>query len=298
MALLKKALHLIGPILFILIFVKFIDMNMLLKTLKTVSPIYLSFSFLSNTLYTLGKIYRLYFLLNKSGIKIKFIYLSKIFSYTALLGLVSNVFVANITNIGVLFIDQKNKMRISNIFIVNMVLDLLMILVIFLTCLAINYNVLHIHINFERIVVIFLVFLCFTAVVVIYFKSKFLFLLRDLLLTIKSFIFQIVIFTTFIFFFYAVTVVNNARAFSIDIPLSFLLMVSTLAHLITLLPISVSGIGTRDLTYIVLLNFVNIPSATALALSSVAYIVIPIFVVTTIYIASLIGSRYENSHNR
>ena len=34
MALLKKAIHLVGPILFIFIFIKFIDLNMLLNDIK------------------------------------------------------------------------------------------------------------------------------------------------------------------------------------------------------------------------------------------------------------------------
>ena len=209
----------------------------------------------------------------------------------------SNVIVADITNIGVLFMGQKNKLRISNIFIINKAADLLMIFSIFLICLSMNYHTLDIRINFGKAISIFLILICISAAVIYFLKSKVVVFAGDLLLTIRSFIFRIVIFTFAIFAFYIVTAINNAMAFSVDIPVSFLLMVSTLGNLITVLPISLSGIGTRDLSFVVLMNFVNVPSEKALILSSVGYIVIPVISIATIYIVSLIGSKYENSGN-
>ena len=292
-----KVIHFIGPILFIFIFVKFINMNTLFTTLKTVSLKYLFISFLFNILMLLGKIYRLHFLLNKSGIRVRFFHLSKIYSYSFLLGQMSHVLVADITAIGILFLDQKNKLRISNIFIINKAADLLMIFSIFLICLTINFHILNIHINYEKVILISLIFLLLT--VVIYFlKSRFLVFIKDLLLTMMSFIFHIIVFTIFIYIFYIVISVNHAKAFDVDIPISFLLLVYTSGNLITALPISLSGIGTRDLTFIALLNLVNIPSETALTLSSIGYIIVPLFTIATIYIASLIGSKYEDSHHR
>ncbi len=295
MHLFKKAAHLVGPVLFIFIFIKFIDINIFVITLKTVSLRYWLSAIIFNMLFILGKIYRLHFLMNKSEIKIKFFYLSKIYSYSFLLGQMSNVLVADIANISILFKDQKNKLRISNIFIINKVADFLMICLIFLICLTMNTHILNIHINYEKVISISLIFLLLILIVFIYFfKSKFLIFIKDFIHAARSFSFHIIVFTIIIYSLSAISVVNHAKAFNIDVPVSFLLLVNSLGNLITVLPISLSGIGTRDLTFIALMNLVNISSEKALLLSSVGYIITPIFSITAIYIASLIGLKYED----
>lgn len=297
MALLKKAVHLIGPALFIFIFLRFIDLNILLKTFKTVSAKYLLLSLLFNTLFISGKIYRLHFLLNRSDIKVKFSYLSRIYSYSFLLGQMSNLLVADISSLGILFMEQKNKLRISNIFIISKIADFITILSIFFICLAINYHVLNVHIDFRKVASVLLIFVFVVIVLVYLLKSRFLVFAEDLLLAIRSLILPVIIFTSAIYIFYAATALSNATAFNVFIPLSFLLLVNTLGNLITVLPISVSGIGTRDLAFIFLMNFVNVSSEKALALSSIGYIVIPVFAICLIYIFSLVASKYEDCHN-
>lgn len=297
--LLKKASHLIGPVLFMFILIKFIDINMLLTTLKTASLKHWFFAFLFNILFILGKICRLHYLLNRSEIRIKYFYLSKIYAYSFLLGQISNVVVADIANMGILFKGQKNKMRISNIFIVSKAADFLMICAIFMVCFAMNSHILSTHINYERTSVVFLIALLFVVLMgAILLSAKFRVFIRDFINTVRSFTFQIFVFTVIIYFFSALSILNYAHAFHIDISVSFLLLVNSLGNLITVLPISVSGVGTRDLTFIFLLNLVHISSEKALLLSLVSYILTPVLSITTIYIASLIGVKYENSNHR
>ena len=162
-----------------------------------------------------------------------------------------------------------------------------------------NSHILSTHINYESTSVVFLIALLLVMVMVAFFlRAKFRVFIRDFFNTIRSFTFQIVGFTVIIYFFSAISILNYAEAFHMDITISFLLLVNALGNLITVLPISVSGVGTRDLTFIFLLNLVHISSEKALLLSLVSYILTPVLSITTIYIASLIGVKYENRNHR
>ena len=91
-----------------------------------------------NLLLMYGKIHRLYFLLNISSIPVRFFSLSKTYATANLLGQISNYFMSDVVNAGILMLHSEKKMRIANIFVFCRISDLLSIGLLFLITLAIN----------------------------------------------------------------------------------------------------------------------------------------------------------------
>jgi len=58
-----------------------------------------------------------------------------------------------------------------------------------------------------------------------------------------------------------------SKALRIDIPLWFVLSIGAIGVIVSLLPLSVSGLGTRDAVFIFLLSFYGIPAECGVALS-------------------------------
>src|SRR3989344_3685392 len=82
------------------------------------------------------------------------------------------------------------------------------------------------------------------------------------LLFISSVLLGLVIWVVGTFFFYLLAV-----SLSIGMPLEFTFLVFPVISLLDLIPISVSGIGTRDVSLVFLLSFVSVASEGAVALS-------------------------------
>ncbi len=81
-------------------------------------------------------------------------------------------------------------------------------------------------------------------------------------LFLSSVLLGIVIWVVGTFFFYLLAV-----SLSIGMPLEFAFLVFPITSLLDLLPISISGIGTRDVSLVFLLSFVSVSSESAVALS-------------------------------
>lgn len=298
MGVLIKILRLIGPVIFICIVLKWIDVYSMLHTLKTASVEYIFLSYVFNMFVFFGKIYRIYYLFNKNEINVKFFYLTKIYTYSNFLGQVSNMIIADITNAGILMLNSEKKLRITNIFIATRAADLLMISVMFVTFFVLNYHYIDasVQVSLKSILLISLILLLAVCVILL-FKSRFVVLLRDLMFILKSFFIEIFFLTILIYFCYSVAATNDAKAFGLNIPVSYLLMTYTIGSLITVLPVSVAGIGTRDIAFVFLMNLLKVSSEGAVAMSSAGFIVIPISALFTIFIISHIGARYEARHN-
>jgi uncharacterized membrane protein YbhN (UPF0104 family) len=120
--------------------------------------------------------------------------------------------------------------------------------------------------------------------------------MKDFLLVGKNFLPDMIFLTMIIALCNVFSIYFSAKALNINIPTSFLLFCYTVGIAISILPISISGIGTREMAYIFLMNLVNIPSEQAIALSVLGCILLPIITCVALYIIALIGENYENSY--
>lgn len=296
---LKYLFQFIGPALFIYIFIKFIDINMFLQTLKKISLEYLLISAVFNLFLHLGKLSRTHYMLRKNEIKVTLFQLAKIYAYSFFVGQMSNIVLSDVTGAGILITrDKEKKLRISNIFIFNRISEMIIISSIFIITFSIHFYLLepYLQIKYQKIFLIISI-LFLVTLVVFFFKSKFLALIKDFIVTVKTSFVAITFFTFIIYLSYAISYVHLMKSFNIHLPLSFILLTLSLGSLITVLPVSISGIGTRDISFIALLNLVNVSSEKAVAISSVGFLVLPFLSVSLIYLISLIGLKYENTDN-
>jgi len=90
---------------------------------------------------------------------------------------------------------------------------------------------------------------------------------RDLKILNKKSIIKVSLLTVLVWLVYFFQMFLLAKALSIDISFVYLAVCACIAGLITLIPISISGIGTRDITLIVLFSFLSISRESAVAVS-------------------------------
>ena len=248
-----------------------------------------------NLLLMYGKIHRLYFLLNISSIPVRFFSLSKTYASANLLGQISNYFMSDVVNAGMLMLHSEKKMRIANTFVFSRISDLLSIGLLFFITLAINIKFLenYLGVNFNHLILFpFLLLIMLPCIFV--FRSRLKFLWSDLRQIAKETMTVAVLYSIFIYFFYALTAVCNAMALRLDMPNSYILLSYLMGSLITVVPISVAGIGTRDILFIFLMSLVSISPEKAVSLSALGFLFFPFLSLSIIYLISFIGIRYEN----
>lgn len=169
---------------------------------------------------------------------------------------------------------------------------------LFIITLSIHFSLVAPYLQIKYQKILFIISILFLAIfAVFFFKSKFLALMKDFIITVKTSFAAIALFTVIIYISYTISYIHLLKSFDIHLPLSFVLLNLTLGSLITVLPLSISGIGTRDISFIALLHLVNVSTEKAVALSSVEFIVLPFVSVSLIYIFSLIGSKSKNNIN-
>jgi len=299
MGVLKKAVRLTGPALLIFVFVRFVDISLLLKTFRNASLRYLFLSYLLTTALFMGKIFRIYLPLSKSSVNIKFSYFTRIFTSSRLLGWISNTFVSDVVNAGILMTKQEKKMRISNVFILNRAADILATLILFGIVLYLNAGLMspYLSLSYPKSVVIFSV--VFAALLLIFFfRTRVMVYVKDFLQAGKTFLAVTVNLTVFVVACTILSVILNAKALHVDVSPSFLLLCYTVGIAISVLPISISGIGTREITFVFLMKLVNVSSEKAIAFSFLEFLFMPLFCLATLHLVALIGEYRENSHHR
>jgi len=298
-AFVKKAIQLTGPFLFLFIFIKFVDILLLVETLKSASLFYLFLSYILTIFILILRILRIYLPIKKNMETISFCNFVKLFISTRLLGWISNVFISDFANAIILMKSRENKIRISNIFIMNRVVDIISTLIIFGISFYINAHYLNTYFNFsnKKLLLSFLLIFIMICVIVLL-RKKIMFYLSDLISTAKTFIPDTALISVSIVISVIFSVIFDARALNIDIPVSYLLFCYTAGIAITVLPISISGIGTREIAYIFLLEIININPEKAVALSLIEFVFIPLLSLLTMYIISIIGVCHENRYNR
>ena len=89
----------------------------------------------------------------------------------------------------------------------------------------------------------------------------------DLKILNRKRIFKVSLITVLVWIIYFIQVFFLAKSLGIDISFAYLAICSCIAGLVTLIPISISGIGTRDITLIILFSFFGISRESAVAVS-------------------------------
>jgi len=90
---------------------------------------------------------------------------------------------------------------------------------------------------------------------------------NDLRILNRKRIFKVSLITVLVWMIYFIQIFLLANALNINISFIYLSICACIAGLITLIPISISGIGTRDITLIVLFSFLGISRESAVAVS-------------------------------
>jgi len=90
---------------------------------------------------------------------------------------------------------------------------------------------------------------------------------NDLKILNRKKIFKVSLITVLVWMIYFIQIFLLANALNINISFIYLSVCACIAGLITLIPISISGIGTRDITLIVLFSFLGISRESAVAVS-------------------------------
>ena len=108
----------------------------------------------------------------------------------------------------------------------------------------------------------------------------------------KSFLLMIIT-TTVVWSWYTLTCFFEIKCFGVSIPVSYLLLIYTAGSIITALPISIAGLGTRDLVFIYLLSHKGVSPETAFILSLFSYILNPTFSMSLLYIIGMLISFFR-----
>lgn len=90
---------------------------------------------------------------------------------------------------------------------------------------------------------------------------------KDLRILNRKRIFKVSLITVLVWVIYFIQIFLLANALNINISFIYLSICAAIAGLVTLIPISISGIGTRDITLIVLFSFLGISRESAVAIS-------------------------------
>jgi uncharacterized membrane protein YbhN (UPF0104 family) len=295
MGVLKKAIRFIGPVLLLVIFIKFVDIQLLLRTLGNASGFYLFLSYFVTILLYGAKMVRIHLPLKKSDVIIPPFYFTKIYVSSRLAGWISNALLSDIMNAGILMAEQEKKMRITSVFILNRIADTVATSLLFGIVLFMNIGLMKglIDVNYRK--AIFMVIGMFAVLLVICaFWNSLKAYVQDILTAGREFSVETGLLTVLTVVCSIFSVYWNAKALHIEIPTGFLLLCYTIGIGITMLPISFSGIGTREMAFVFLMNLVSIPSEQAIAVSFMEFIVIPLLSLCTLYMISLVGVRYEN----
>ena len=293
MALLKRVAPLAGPLLMGYLFFRYLRPGELLAVFGGASLPLLSLSLGLSALLMLGKIHRLQTLLGREGARVRFLPLARGYAVANLVGQFSNLLVSDLVNAASLMADGRRKGAVAAVFLFNRACDLASILLLALV-LAAGQGRLWGLFGVERGKVL-------VAAGVAALAALFWALLRErvargargvLLLASRNWGTALV-YAFFIYLCYALGALCEARALGMGVSWGYLLITFLLGSLVTVAPVSVAGIGTRDLLFVFLLRLAGATPEAAVALSSLGFLLLPSLSLCLIYLVSVLGERYE-----
>ena len=298
MDLLKKLSVIVGPLLVIFIFSYYITLGEFFAVFQGISPIFLFLSYVLTTFFFFARAYRLHTLLRKSYISLNFFYTLKLYSQANLLGQVTNFLVSDIVNVGVLILSQEKKLRIANIVILTRIFDLTAIFLIFAVTFSLHFTEFRAYTSVPlQPLLLFFFILALIIPIALHYRQRFLTAYHDLRKVFQATFFLNFAYVMLIYGCYALSAWSDTRALNLLLPWSVILLTYASGSLISVIPISIAGVGTRDMLFIFLLGTYHIPAARAVALSTLGFIITLILAVSTLLIIAQLGKRYADRHN-
>jgi uncharacterized membrane protein YbhN (UPF0104 family) len=296
MALLKRIVPLFGPLLMAYIFLRYVRLGDVIAVFGRASLLFLAASLGWNLLLMFGKIHRLHTLLHREGAGLGFFALARSYSVANLLGQVSNLLVSDLVNAAALMAGSDRKGRIAAVFVFNRVCDLASVVLLMLLFFFMEGERLRGFLGLQQGNPVFLlVMLLVLGAVCLLFRERLRQVAEDFLeLALRNWV-PALCYALFIYLCYSLGALSEAKALRLELPGGFLLLSYFLGSLISILPISVAGIGTRELVFVFLLKLVGIAPEGAVALSTLGFLLVPSLSLCLVYLVSLWGERHEAS---
>jgi len=294
MALLKRIAPLFGPLLMAYIFLRYVRLGEVVAVYGRASLLFLAASLGFNTLLMLGKIHRLHILLHREGAGTGFFTMARGYSVANLLGQVSNLLVSDLVNAAALMAGSDRKGRIAAVFVFNRVCDLASVVLLMLLFFFMEGDRLRGFLGLKQgNTVILLAMALLLGAVCLLFRERLRQVAGDFIDLASRNWGPALCYVLFIYLCYTLCAFSEARALHLELPGGFLLLSYFLGSLISILPISVAGIGTRELVFVFLLKLVGIAPEGAVALSTLGFLLVPSLTLCLIYLVSLMGERHE-----
>ncbi len=304
MGILKKLLPFSGIFIFIFILWKGIDLKSVATVFGKADLSYLPPAIFFTFAILFLKVLRLFHILKENGVKITFINLLEVYSNTNLLSQVTNLIFSETTAAIAVMHKQNSKTRIANIYFLCNLTDFLVILLLCGFSLTFNYKSIINFMSFKgiggyKILPFLSIFLLLVSGVFLLFRKKITYLIKKILTDIRELVFNsrstLCLYTFFIYSAYMLAFYFDAKTFNINIDFLFLLFVYTLGSLISVIPVSVNGLGTREAAFIFLMHIKGISNESSFALSLFAFVFAPLFVLLMFYCYVLTKKRILKS---
>lgn len=288
----KKVLSLIGIILFAYLIYK-VGVQNLIQTLKNANFYYIIIGIISTPIFIMPLAVKWYLILKKQGFNLNFPYVLKLYYIGAFYGFITPARVGSL--IRAVYLKKKTKkglIECASSIVIERALDLFSIF-IFAFIGALIFIKTNLNLNY----VLIFSFLVFSLLIFIFMrKSRGMFVLKlfynyflpknikdkadnslhtfynslpKLRKLIPVFILSIITwillyFQTYLF----------ALAFSINIPFYIFVAFVSIGTIVATIPISVSGLGTREFTLITLFSIYNVPPEAVVSMSLSSFFLI------------------------
>ncbi len=300
MDILKKILPFSGIVIFIFILWKGIDLKSLTVVFSHINIRYLVPAVFFTFAIIFLKVIRLYNILKENSVEITFINLLEIYSNANILSQVTNLLFSETTAAVATMQKQNSKTRIANIYFLCNITDFTVILFLCIVSLSLNYRFVINLISFDlkgyyNLIIVSSVAVCFLLLIFLIFYKKILSVIKKILFDLSE-LFKnssktLAVLTFFVYIAYVTACYFDALTFNIKIDFFYLVFVYTLGSLISVIPISVNGLGTREAVFIFLMNIKGILNESSFALSIFAFVLAPLLILFLFYVFVMFKKR-------
>ncbi len=296
MGILKILSRFFGLVVLIYIVSVKIHWSRFVQVIHNIDYAFMFLAFFSMVAMVFVKYSRIFFNLKSIGVKIDSLKLFRIYINSLLLGQITTQAVTTLTAAGATIVSTKGekKIRIGNVYFLNNLLDLTFAILICFVCFSLNpelFRILEVKFSGWYLVFILTVFVFSIALFLVYknrISKKVSYFFDEILESFKLSVKSSLLLTLVVWVIYILSCYLEAKVFYINLPLSFLLLVYVTGSLITAIPISVAGLGTRDLAFIYLMGLNGVNPEKALLLSLFSFIVNPLAAITFLYLITLV----------
>jgi uncharacterized membrane protein YbhN (UPF0104 family) len=304
MGILKKLLHLIGIVLLVWILYTKVNLSKLPLALSGISYPFLFVSIIAMIFVALSKYLRIFLLLKTLHVRLNPIVVLKIYTSSALLSQITTLVVSTFAATAATIVSHKGekKVRIGNAYILSNLSDLLFAALILSVSLFLNRDIISLlKLHTEKYTDFFLLIFLLLVFAFFILRKRFQRTYKDFIKEVKFSIrktFLLTIFTTVVvWIWYTLTCFFEIKCFGVSISISYLLLIYTAGSIITALPISIAGLGTRDLVFIYLLSHKGVSPETAFILSLFSYILNPTLSMFLLYIVGVSISFFRRGND-